>query len=253
MEIQSTALTTIIGAIIMFGASYIIHRRLQQSSVAALRPIQLFQRFFLAFGLFFLIMWLPNLTLGPNPAAFPVAQAWGYIVGHIFLYLAFITTGLMMCTIVPRLAGKERWVAGLGAVLAAAITIANTATMLFGTLPSYNYERSLVQYNAAPVVGAGIGIFAMLTLLPAGILFLANAFRNPAQRIRSALLGVGFFVMTIAGPLHDVATTWQMYSVADIATIIGMVITGIGVVYRLDQSLALNRPAPAPVTAGQPS
>jgi hypothetical protein len=253
MQVQSTALTTLIGTIIMFAASYLIGQRIKHAAVPALRPIQLFRRFFMFFGLFFLFMWAPNVLLSTNPGAFPLAMAWGYVAGHIFLYLAFITTALMLCTIVPRLAGKERWVIGVGAVYTVLQTALNAVTMIWGTQPTYNYQQSLVQYNAAPVVGAGIGILALTTIFPAGILFLVNAFRNPAQRLRSGLMGVGFLIMTFAGPMHDVAVNWQMYAIADVFTTIGMILTGVGVAYRLDQSLSLNRQAiaPAPMPSQQ--
>lgn len=246
MQIQTTALTTLVGTLIMFTASIAIARRVHGANAPALRPVRLFGRFFAVFGVFFLLMWLPNVLLSTNPAAFPEAMAWGYVVGHIFLYIAFLTAALMLCAIVPRLAGKERWVVVIGSIFMVYQTVINAITMIWGRQPSYNYEQSLVQYNAAPIVGAGIGVIALITIFPAGILFIMNAVRNPAQRLRSGLMGSGFLAMTIGGPMHDVATGWQMYAVADVVTIIGMLLTGLGVLYRLDQAIVIGRSAAVP-------
>ena len=247
LQIQTTALTTLIGAVIMFVAAIVIGIRLQHARAAALRPIQLFQWFFAFFGCFFLVMWLPNLLLTSRPADFPATQAWAYVVGHGFLYAAFTTIGLMLCSIVPRLAGKDRWVLAVALSLGLVTTVMSAATMIGGTQPAYNYQQSVVEYHVAPVVGAAIGLFAMLTILPAGVLFAINALRNPAQRLRSGLLGAGFILMTLAGPLHDIATNWQLLVIADITTILSVAITGLGVLYRFDQSLS------APATADQSS
>jgi hypothetical protein len=90
--------------------------------------------------------------------------------------------------------------------------------------------------------------------MPAAVLFLINAWRKPEQRIRSGLLGSGFAVISLAGPLHDVATTAQLYAAADIFSILGIILIGSGVVYRLEQTMSLGRPAAAapPATPEQP-
>jgi hypothetical protein len=250
MQLQLTALVTIIGIIVMFGAWAFVGQRIKGGQAETLRTVSLLRRFFLFMGIFFAIMAAPNVYVTLDPAKFPLAMAWGYVVGHIFLYLAFITIAKMICTIVPRLASKEPLITVVGSVFTVAITIVNAVTMIWGTQPTYNYARHLIEYNASPLVGASIGILGLLTILPAAVLFFVNAVKNPARRTRSLLLAVGFLLITTAGPLHDVARTWQLYMAADIFSIIGIILVGAGVVYRLDQSLALNQPVPRPVTAG---
>jgi hypothetical protein len=248
MEVQLTTLTTVIGLLVMFGAWLFVGQRLKQAQGTALRPVTLLHGFFLYMGIFFVIMAAPTVWIGLDPSKFPLYMAWGYVLGHIFLYLAFTNIGRMLFTIIPKLSSKEPVILMVGLVATAVITVINAVTMIWGTQPAYNFERHLIQYNAAPAVGASIGILALLTVMPAAILFLANAVRNPASRVRSLLLGSGFLLMVAGGPLHDVATSWQMYMAADIITILSVVLVGAGVVYRFNQSLSLAKPA-APTTA----
>jgi hypothetical protein len=107
----------------------------------------------------------------------------------------------------------------------------------------------MTQLNAAPAVGAGIGMLAMLAFVPAAIVFTYSAVKSHgARRIKSALLALGFFVFTLAGPLHDVAKTSNQFVIADVLTIISMLILGAGILYRLEEQLD-SSPAPRLVPA----
>ncbi|HEX3082479.1 MAG TPA: hypothetical protein VHQ86_04440 [Candidatus Saccharimonadia bacterium] len=247
MAIQTTAITTLLGLLVMLGAYLYVGQRIHESKTPVLRPVRLLHQFFLSMVVFFILMSLPDLWLTFDPSKFPLYMAWGYSIGHIFLYTAFIAVGRMLFSIVPKLASKEKLLTVVLGVVTVVITVVNVITMVWGTQPAYNAERSLIQYNAAPVVGATIGLMAAITVLPAAILFLINAFQNKARRVRSLLLGSGFAVMVVGGPLHDVARSWQMYLAADILAIICIVLVGAGVVYRFEESISLERSQSAPV------
>jgi len=194
---------------------------------------------------------LPTLWLNVDQTKFSDYMAWGYVVGHIFLYMAFISVGRLIFSITPRLAGKEWIVSVVGGIALVAVTIFNAVTMIWGTQPTFNFEKHVTLFNANPLVGATIGVMALLTFLPAGILFLRNASKTEGpRRTRSLLLGTGFIAMVVAGPPHDVAATWQVYMFGDIMAIISVVLVASGVVYRFEQGLSLaKQPAPAAPTA----
>lgn len=245
MEVPFTALSTFVGLVIFLAAWFLTGRRITQSSSQITRPVLLLRKFFLHMCIFFLIMTMPAAWLWFDAAGFPLATAWCYTIGHIFLYTAFAYAGAAICNIVPRLASKEKivWVT-FGVVLNAAVTVLTAATMVWGTQPSYNYDQHVFLYNASPAVGAAIGVLALLTMFPLGILFLAQAFKNHgAARTRPLLLGIGFICMTVAGPLHDNAQNWQTYFIADIFTVIGLVLTGVGMVYKIGQVQAPTQAA----------
>jgi hypothetical protein len=240
MEIPLTALSTFTGIIVFSLALVFTGNRIRQNSAPVTRPVHLLRKFFAHMIAFFTIMTLPHLWLYVDPLHFPIAMAWGYTVGHIFLYTAFAYTARMFCVIMPRLASKEKLVGiGLGVVFNVIVTALTAATMIFGTLPVYDYERHITQFNASPFVGAAIGIFALLSLTPLAVLFLVRAFKTtPGQRLRPLLLGLGFVGMSVAGPLHDTAQNWQTFLLADIFTILSILLMGAGIVYRLEQGLA---------------
>jgi hypothetical protein len=168
------------------------------------------------------------------------------VVGHIFLYLAFTNVGRMVFSMTPRLASKEWLVALAGGTVLVAITIFNAVTMIWGTQPTFSADRHLTLFNANPIVGATIGLFGICTFLPAGILFLRNAAKTEGpRRVRSVLLGLGFIMMVLAGPPHDIAANWQTYMVGDIIAILSVVLAGSGVLYRFEQGLSFARPSEA--------
>ncbi len=250
MALQITTITTVVGVITMLSAWLYVGQRIKQSDSQVLRPVQLLNQAFLFMAIFFIIMTLPSVWLSIDPPQFPGYMAWGYVVGHIFLYLAFISVGRMIFAMMPRLASKEWLVSVAGSVVLIAVTVFNAVTMIWGTQPTFNYVQHVTQFNANPLVGAAIGLMGSLTFLPAGILFLRNAFKTQgARRTRSLLLGVGFVMMVLAGPPHDIAGTWQVYMFGDILAILSTALVASGVIYRFNEGLSLaKQPEAAPLT-----
>ncbi|MDB5178594.1 MAG: hypothetical protein JWN01_537 [Patescibacteria group bacterium] len=250
MFIPITAITTLVGVLVMFGAWVFVGSRIRQAHTATLRPVLLLHKFFLHMAIFFLLMWAPHLWITFDPINFSLPMAIGYTFGHIFLYLAFIDIAQMTCVIVPKLASKERLATLVGYALCVVITTINAITMIWGKQPTFDYANNVTLFNAHPIVGASIGILAAVSVLPAAVLFIINAFKSHStRRVRSLLLGTGFFLLMTAGPLHDVARTSQLYLIADIFSMVSIVLVGIGVVYRLEQSLSLSSPASAKAPA----
>lgn len=243
MGIPFSGLSTLIALVVMSGAWLFIYNRIRKTQAAVSRPVRLLHNFFLLMALFFLFMALPHLWLYINPAQFPDMMAWGYTIGHAFLYVALTCITRMIFIIIPRLVDKEKYAVIGGTIFNVVITLITAMTMIYGTQPTFDYATGVTQFNAAPVVGALIGVAALLSLLPASVLFLTAAFKGQkGKRRRPLLLGLGLSIITIAGPLHDTAISVQALFVTDAATVAGIIILGSGVVYRLEQSLVI-RPA----------
>lgn len=232
-----TAFMTLLGALTMLGCWYFIGQRIKHSTTAVSKQVRLLHSFFLHFGIFTALIFLPHILLSLDPSKFPIAMAWGYIIGHVFLYIGLIQILRMTFSMVPRLVNKERYAIIFGVLATVFITALNIQTMVFGRLPEYDFQQLVTLFNTAPVVGAAIGIYAITGLLPATILLFRNGYRNPDARLRSYLLGTGFLIMMTAGPLHDVARTGQLYVIADVVSIFGLLCITAGVVYRLEERI----------------
>lgn len=233
-----TTLMTLVGALCSLGSWALITQRINQSKKSVGPQVNYLRNYFLNIGIFCVILFIPHLILTVNPASFPKTMAWGYIIGHIFFYIAALNIVRLTFSMVPRLARKEWAALAVGITAALAITIVNIQTMAYGTMPYHDFEKHVTFFNAAPAVGAGIALFATLAVLPAAILLIINGVRNPGRRLRSFLLGGGFFITMVAGPLHDVAKSWQLYMVADLVSIVGIVIITVGVLYRLEERIS---------------
>jgi len=102
-------------------------------------------------------------------------------------------------------------------VLGLAATVLNV--YLFN-LPVVN-ESGVTLWNAQPPVAMAIVLILISALLPAAVVFIKAAIKQPKERKRFMLIGVSLIVIIIGGPLHDIATTASVYLVADIVSIIG--------------------------------
>jgi hypothetical protein len=232
-----TAFMTLLGAVVSLGSWLLIGSRMTSSKNPPSFQIQMLQKFFLYIGIFCFVMFLPQLALNFNPSIFPISMAWGYVVGHVFIYISFLYTLRLTCSMIPKLVNKQKIAIYTGIILTIAITIITAVTMIWGTQPSYDFEKHVILFNAHPIVGASIGLFAAISVLPASILLIRNGIRNPQLRTRSFLLGIGFFIIMTAGPLHDTATSWQFYLLADILSSVGFLVLAAGVMYRFEERI----------------
>lgn len=196
------------------------------------------RNYFLYMAIFGFFMTLPYLWLRSGPAAFSNPMAWGYVIGHIFLYIACLNVALMVCTLVPKLANAARIITILWVIFIVAITIINAKTMIWGIKPIFDTSLGLTELRASPIVGAGIGLQAAVGLLPAFILFAISAVKgNGPRRIKSSLLAAGFLIVIVGGPMHDLARTAGFYATADLLTTLGILLLGVGISYQLETSL----------------
>lgn len=248
MEISYSALSNITGLIVMLSAYFFIGHRQKASGKPATRTIEFMRKFFLFFGLFYLPITLPFIFLYTHTDQFPLAMAIGFL-GHALLFIAYIYASRMTFSLIPQLANKDRWVVLVGSAVCVLGTAAILFTMVLGTHPSYDYGAHIVNYKEAPPVSGTIALGAIIAWVPAGILFIYNAIRSRgSQRMRSILLGVGFLTLTAVGPLHGLARNWQTFMVADLATIVSIIMIGGGVAYKISHSLTDSTPPASPST-----
>jgi hypothetical protein len=226
----------------------IIGGRMKRSQSGGSLQVRYMHSYFFFLAIFSGIMFLPQPILNVDPSQFPIAMAWAYVIGHIFLYIGFIFTLLLTFSMIPRLANKKTYAVVGASIGIVAITIVNIITMPFGKLPSYDFDRHLIILNAHPIVGVGIALFAAICVVPAAILMIVNGVRNPSARARSFLLGGGFIIVMIAGPMHDNAHTWQLYLVADVVSMIGLAVLTAGIMYRFEERIAPVQKRRAPLS-----
>lgn len=241
-----TTITMTIATIVMLGSWLFIERRLTDSPAGGPRQAHLLAGFFLNMGIFSGFIALPHFLLNDPSLNFPLAIAVGYVIGHIFFYLAMIYLVRLTCSIVPRLNNKSALAATVIAIAATFITIFNAITMIWGTRPYFDAEHGVTIFGAHPVVGVGIALIALAGMLPLTILMIMNGFTNPTSRTRSFLLGGGLALITIAGPMHDIAPSAMVYMIADVVSVVGLLVVASGVAYRIEEKISVRH---APVRA----
>jgi hypothetical protein len=240
-----TLLTTLLCSIMMFTSWAVVGKRLGESPETGNRQARLLQSFFLFMGLFFVSVFTPHILLETAPENFPLGMALGYVIGHIFLYIAFYFIGRLLFSMVPRLENKTYILTIFSSVAIPVLTLLNTVTMIWGKRPEFSSEFHVTILNAHPGLGAAIGIYSLLTILPTALLLIKNGVTNDLQRSRSFMLGFGLLILVVMGSLHDVSPNGYVFMAADIGTILGtFLITG-GVLHHIDQKISVARTAHA--------
>jgi hypothetical protein len=244
-----SALTMFISSIAMLASAYVVNRRLKSSSGGGSFQAQFMSRYFLCMGIFCFFMFLPHVVRTNSPENFPLAMAYGYTIGHIFCYAGFTYILRLTFSIVPRLSRFDGQAVILGVLVNVILTSLTAVTMMLGTQPQFDAEKGVTLLNVHPAVGIGIILYAVVAVVPAALLMLYNGFTNPTARLRSLLLGGGFLISMIAGPLHDNAATANVYMLADIITIFSVLVTTSGVLYRIEDRISVARPVTVPVSS----
>ena len=93
-------------------------------------------------------------------------------------------------------------------------------------------EAGITHYNVSALSSALIGVWALIFIAGfGGVFFLYQAFKMKEHfiRIRSVILGVGFLIWVVGGPLHDFATTAALYLFADLLLLSSFVVILIGI------------------------
>ena len=235
-----TVLTTLSGSLILFTSWYLISARIRAADAPPSRQVMYLRTFFLYIAIFFLLMFLPSLWLSFDRSRFPLYMALGYDIGHIFYYISLLYLARVLFSLVSSLAAWEKVATAAAVVANVAITVLTTQTMVFGKRPAFDYVHHVTLFNASPVVGVSIAVFSFIIVAPTAFLMILNGIRNPSARARSFLLGGGLFILLTGGPVHDTARTGTVYAVADVITILGLLIVAGGLLYRFEERLVPN-------------
>lgn len=238
-----SALSNGTGMVGMLVAWAIVRHRIKRSGRAPTHSVKLMRNFFLLFGTFYVFLTLPFYYLYFMPDQFPMAMAIGFTIGHVFAFAALTYTFRLLFTLMPRLAPKEHYATMIGIAGMAWVFIVALITMVFGTLPVYDYANHLVNYQQEPILANTIAIGAAIVWVPLSILLLVNAVKSHDwQRLRSLLLGLGFLILTFAGPLHGLAQNHHQLLAADLVTIVALLLLTIATVFRIGSNI--KRPSP---------
>jgi hypothetical protein len=241
-----TAITTLIGCWVMILSWTLIGRRLQSSGSGNNYQLKLLHSFFLYMGIYFLFTFAPHVVLEAAADQFPLAMAVGYLIGHVFLYLAFLNIGRLLFALIPRLYNKEVYIYTLGLLATIGLTVATAFTMIWGERPAFDEQLGVTTFNTNPLLGIAITLFATLTVLPTAILVIMNGVSSAAARIRSYLLGGGLIILIVAGQLHDLSFTPRIYMIADLASILGLLLIATAVAFRIEErAVSHHHPVPS--------
>ena len=242
VNIPLTAITTLTGAAIMGYAWIYLGRKAHDPQKPVWQSVRYMHKFFLHMMIFFAIMSIPYLWTN-NPTWFSVSAAWAYVVGHVFMYLSLMYVSRMTFSLIPRLSTYDKPLTAVWLVAIVLQTAFNAKTMIWGVQPTYDYRLHLTEFHTYTGVGIVLGLMAAIAFVPTIILFTTNAIRaRGVERVKPALLSVGFFLITTAGPLHDNARSAQQYALADIFTTLGMVVVLSGIAFHMRSGLAETRP-----------
>lgn len=224
-----TAINTILMGLVAFWVAVRLNKRSAQ--------LRVFGLFFFLFSLFTLLMTLPHLYLlfpHLDHEAFNQSLHWGYVIGHIFLYLSLaVFIRLPLHWAAPRLKNLG---SAFFVILGAVTTLFN---ILLPNTPNYIHATGITMFNADPLVGKLVAINVVLAWVPAGIYFIVKGIRSQEKvlRSRSLLLGIGLMIATIGGPLHDISQKEIVFLIADIVVLIGIVVLGSGVLYQKEEKI----------------
>lgn len=179
-----------------------------------------FSRYTLFFGLFYLLFSVP-LLLSPNNSTL---IGWGYLIGHVFAYIAF---GYLarISLFIAKPSMDSSGIFKLYLVIGALITVLN---LMFFNYPTVD-SSGIANWGQNPLVGGLIIVLGLTVFLPAAILFIREAIRQPKNRKRYLLIGAAFLLIIISGPLHDVANTAVLLLFADVITTSGFLLMFWGV------------------------
>jgi len=243
-NIPLTTITTLTGAVIMGYAWLYLGHKIHDPRKPVGQSVRYMDKFFLYMMIFFIIMSIPYPWTN-DPARFSVSAAWSYVVGHVFMYLGLMYVSRMTFSLIPRLKPYDKPLTVVWLIAITLQTAFNAKTMIWGVQPTYNYKLHLTEFHTYTGVGIALGLMAAIAFVPTIILFAANAIRaHGVERIKPALLSVGFLLITTAGPLHDNARSAQQYALADIFTTLGMVVVLSGIAFRMRSELAAEEQSP---------
>lgn len=199
-----------------------------------------FAWFFTSFAIFVLFLVLPHiflLSIFHDHSMFSSAMNWGYIIGHVFLFISLaIFIRIPLQWISPKLKNIGT---AFFLVLGAFTTI---VSIILQSAPTFEESTGLTFLNINPLVANIVVINVVLAWLPAAIYFIIKGIKASRKivRMRALLIGIGIIVLMIGGPMHDLAKTSVMYFLADFLALGGVALLASGVLYKVESGQEIN-------------
>lgn len=198
-------------------------------------PLRYFMWHFFWMATFFIFHWLPVTAFyigGPyaNPEWFAISHPWSHLMGHIFMHLSFAYAALLGAHFSwPSLKPYVfSWVFFWGIIIGTPLTIRfPQVTKLVGPV---------ITGGDSPIVGVLTALGA-LGMFYAGVVFLYWFFKSKDRlfKIKSLLLGVGFILFFIGGPMNDSAGTLEQIFPAYIVVLLAILLIGLGTIIKSGQ------------------
>lgn len=168
-----------------------------------------FQMFALSNGFFYMLFGLPLLFSPEN--SFLIGL--GYLIGHAFGYLAY--GYLIRATmLIAKPSFNSSVIFGIYLAMGAALTALNA---VFFNRPTIT--NGLIDWKQNEVVGALIIVFCMIAFIPAAVVFIREAIKQPKNRKRYLLIGLALLLVIVSGPIHGIATVETLGS-ASVASLV---------------------------------
>jgi len=202
MAVPITGIAAFINCVVLFFFYY----RLRKATIKGNEFFYLFKNFTIFLGVFYLLFSVPLLLSPENSSLI----GWGYLIGHMSAYISLgYLSKISILIVAPSFNRKIIfWMCVLIGVVLTVINLINfnTPTVIDG----------IVHWNQNPVVGMMIIFFVLTVFIPAATLFIRESFMHSRQQKRYALIGISLLVISIAGPLHDIATVPLSLIIADV-------------------------------------
>lgn len=224
--LQLSYLSWILIGLIVWACFYRSWKSYQSEDIETLRDFSLF---FFHLGLFFVVMGLPGI-LSIEMSADQLGAF--YIFGHIFLYASFAYYSRIPVRIL-----KPEWTTRVFAanlILGAAVTILN-----FKLWPQPEVHASgVTALHVMAPIGPLIGVLAGLNWILGGTAFFSwrATKKKGKDRLKLLMVAASLVLLSIAGPLHDNTTSIQMLVIADVATLLGVLLMMAGVFYNREMA-----------------
>jgi len=197
--------------------------------------LKYFMLIFFWVGAFQIFVGLPHLTLIlGRPEMFPQLMVWGYIVGHICLFMSFAYTIMIPTQLYwPR---AQRF-SFAGVLLFGLIIIVLLVITPFQPI----FKEGITLFNPPPLVAKLIPLLTTISWGPTALVFLYNAIKGELEKplkVRSVLLGIGFILMLAAGPMHNIAQTVAFWALIEALTVAGFLIIAAAILFYSKPEIA---------------
>jgi hypothetical protein len=157
----------------------------------------------------------------------------GYIVGHIFLYMAEAYIVLVPMYLYFSKSDFEKYGVNYSRFLlifGAIITIIN---VMMPTNPVFDEKTGVTIFNVPSLVANLIPIITIISVGFSGILFLAKSVKlQGSAKVKAIILGVGMIMIVIGGPMHETAKNIFEYFLADFLIVVAFFIVMLGIYYE---------------------